>query len=154
MIMKVRVFVRTFIPVLLLGLLVGQMTSARAQDMSAAGNPIIFLRLNKTVVRAEVVSTPEKLQLGLGGRKSLAPESGMLFILPDHDFQEFWMQGMLIPIDIIWLSQEKIIGFHQNLSPKDSGTFRSPAPVDMVLEVPAGFVASAGLRIGDRLERL
>jgi uncharacterized protein len=152
--MKMPGFAKPFTLVLLLGLLVGQMTPARAQDMSAAGNPIIFLRLNKTVVQAEVVSTPEKLQLGLGGRKSLAPESGMLFILPDHDFQEFWMQGMLIPIDIIWVSQEKIIGFNQNLSPKDSGTFRSPAPVDMVLEVPAGFVKAAGLKVGDRVERL
>ena len=61
---------------------------------------------------------------------------------------------MLIPIDIIWMAQDRIIGFHQNLSPKDSGYFKSPAPADVVLEVPAGFVASAGLRIGDRLQRL
>ena len=64
------------------------------------------------------------------------------------------MRGMLIPIDIIWISQNRIIGFQQNLSPKNPGIFSSPAPADLVLEVPAGFVKSAGLRVGDRVESL
>jgi uncharacterized membrane protein (UPF0127 family) len=61
---------------------------------------------------------------------------------------------MLIPIDIIWIAKDRIIGFHKNLSPKAPGIFTSPAPADVVLEMPAGFVASAGLRIGDQLQRL
>jgi uncharacterized membrane protein (UPF0127 family) len=152
--MNIRGFAESFLIVWLLVLLVGGSTSAWAGTLSAAGNPMIPLRLNKTVVQAEVVFTPEKLYLGLGGRQQLPPGSGMLFIMPNLEVQEFCMRGMLIPIDIIWLAQERVIGFHQNLSPKDSGYFKSPGPADLVLEVPAGFVASAGLRIGDRLQRL
>jgi len=128
--------------------------TAWAQKISAAGNPIISVIVNKTVVQAEVVSSPDKLYLGLAGRRYLAPGSGMLFIMPTLEVQEFCMRGMSIPIDIIWICQDRIIGFHQNLSPRDPGNFHSPAPADLVLEVPAGFVKSAGLRVGDRVERL
>jgi uncharacterized protein len=127
---------------------------AQDQKLSQYGNPIISLRLNQTVVQAEVISTPEKLYLGLGGRRRLAKGTGMLFMMPNLEVQQFCMRGMLISIDIIWLAQDRIIGFHKNLSPKDPGTFTSPAPADVVLEMPAGFVASAGLRIGDQLQRL
>jgi uncharacterized membrane protein (UPF0127 family) len=125
-----------------------------AHKTSEAGNPIISIRLNQTVVQAEVISTPEKLYLGLGGRRQLVPGTGMLFLMPSFEMQQFCMRGMLISIDIIWIAQDRIIGFHKNLSPKDPGTFTSPAPADVVLEMPAGFVASAELRVGDRLQRL
>ena len=128
--------------------------TAWAQKISAAGNPIILILVNKTVVQAEVVSSPDKLYLGLAGRRYLAPGSGMLFIMPTLEVQEFCMRGMCIPIDIIWICQDRIIGFQQNLSPRDPGIFHSPAPADLVLEVPAGFVKSAGLRVGDRVESL
>lgn len=129
-------------------------STAHAYKISEAGNPVIALLVNKTIVQAEVVASTEKLILGLGGRRKLAPGSGMLFIMPDLEVQEFCMNGMLIPIDIIWICQNRIIGFEQNRSPKDTGTFLSPAPADVVLEVPAGFVRSAGLRVGDRVEHL
>ena len=116
--------------------------------LSPAGNPIIPVRLGETVIRAEVVSSPEKLYLGLGGRRHLPWGTGMLFLLPERQVQSFCMRGMLIPIDIIWLDQNRVIGFQENLQPQDPGTFTSPGPVDLVLEVPAGFVAATGIQIG------
>lgn len=127
---------------------------ARGGELSPAGNPLVLLRLNQTVVRAEVVFTPDKLYLGLGGRKELPWGQGMLFLLPTFEVQEFCMRGMLIPIDIIWLAGDRVIGFHQRVSPQETGDLRSPGPADAVLEVPAGFVAAAGVRVGDRLVRL
>jgi len=118
---------------------------------SEAGNPIISLRLNQVLVQAEVVSTREKMYLGLSGRRYLAPNTGMLFAMPFPAVQHFCMRDMLIPIDIIWIAQGRIIGFHPNLSPDDPGTFTSPGPVDLVLEVPAGFVAASGLQSGHQV---
>jgi uncharacterized membrane protein (UPF0127 family) len=135
-------------------LLLNYGAAAWVQRISEVGNPIILILVNKTVVQAEVVSSPDKLFLGLGGRRYLAPGSGMLFIMPTLEVQEFCMRGMCIPIDIIWICQDRIIGFQQNLSPRDPGIFHSPAPADLVLEVPAGFVKSAGLRVGDRVGSL
>lgn len=136
-------------------LLIGGQSLAAASPprLSGAGNPIVTVRFETTVIQAEVVASPEKLYLGLGGRQQLAPGTGMLFILPRLEVQHFCMRGMLIPIDIIWLAQGRVTGFDQNISPDDASTFSSPGPADMVLEVPAGFVASAGLQVGDRLQR-
>jgi uncharacterized protein len=121
---------------------------------SQFGNPIISLRLNRTVVQAEVVSSPEKLYLGLSGRPSLAPGTGMLFVMPSLEVQVFCMRDMRFAIDIIWLARNRIIGFHRNLPPNETETYTSPGPADLVLEVPAGFAAAAGMKVGDRLKRL
>jgi hypothetical protein len=129
-------------------------TVSWGQQMSEAGNLIIPVQLNNTAIQVEVVASEEKIYLGLGGRRQLAPGTGMLFIMPMLAVQEFCMRGMLIPIDIIWIAKDRIIGFHQNVSPKEQGVLISPAPADLVLEVPAGFVAAAGFKIGDRLRGL
>jgi uncharacterized protein len=129
-------------------------SSVWAARISEAGNPIIPVQVNKTIIQAEVVSSPDKLLLGLGGRRQLARGTGMLFIMPALEIQEFCMRGMLIPIDIIWISRDRVVGFHQNLSPTDQELLLSPTPADLVLEVPAGLVKSAGLKAGDRVELL
>ncbi|AEB10104.1 DUF192 domain-containing protein [Desulfobacca acetoxidans] len=123
-----------------------------AQRLSAAGNPLELVRLNRVVVEAEVVSSLDKIYLGLGGRRHLKAGTGMLFLMPAMAWQQFCMRGMLIPIDIIWIATDRVVGWHSNLSPQDQGTFTSPGPVNYVLEVPAGFVAQAGIRIGDRVQ--
>ena len=122
-----------------------------AAEFSAAGNPILTLQVGSKTVKAEVVQTPEKLFLGLGGRSELPWGTGMLFLMPRPAIQEFCMRGMLIPIDIIWIYRQQIIGFALNLQPDDLGTFISPGPADQVLEVPAGFVAASGLKVGDQV---
>lgn len=131
----------------------GAALAAAPPKLSEAGNPLVTVRFDGSVLQAEVVASPAKLYQGLGGRRHLAPGTGMLFILPRLEVQHFCMRDMLIPIDIIWLAQSRIIGFHRNIPADDPGTFTSPGPADMVLEVPAGFAAAAGLRLGDRLQR-
>lgn len=132
-------------------LLTGLGQTLAASPGLAADNPLVRLRLGETVVQAEVVASPEKLYLGLGGRRHLPWGTGMLFVLPSREVQTFCMRGMLIPIDIIWIDQNRVIGWHENLQPQDPGTFTSPGPVNLVLEVPAGFVAATGLRVGTKL---
>ncbi|MGQ9921150.1 MAG: DUF192 domain-containing protein [Desulfobacca sp.] len=132
-------------------LLAGQGHTLPPAALSPAGNPVATVRLGETVLQVEVVSSPEKLYLGLGGRRHLPWGTGMLFILPQRQVQIFCMRGMLIPIDIVWLDQHRVIGFHENLQPLDAGSFSSPGPATLVLEVPAGFVAATGLRRGTEL---
>lgn len=143
------------IPGLLIFLVaLGLRSSLGADDWSPAGNPIRRLQVGEQLVNAEVVQTPDKLFLGLGGRTELPWGTGMLFLMPREARQQFCMRGMLIPIDIIWIHRQRIIGFALNLQPDDPGTFVSPGPADQVLEVPAGFVSASGLRVGDRVRLL
>ncbi len=103
------------------------------------GNPIKRVHFKNTYVKAEVVKTSEKIEQGLAGRKALPEGRGMLFVMPDNDFQRFWMKGMSIPIDIIWIESNRITGCEKNVSPTDTRIFASPGKSSLVLEVPSGF---------------
>jgi uncharacterized membrane protein (UPF0127 family) len=69
------------------------------------------------------------------------------------------MKGMRFSIDIIWLRDGRIVGLEANVPFEKDGngpTLRPSELVDAVLEVPAGYAAASGWRIGDpvRLERV
>ncbi len=125
--------------------------TAPAQEYSAAGNPLARLTIKGVPVTAEVVSTPEKLYLGLGQRQDLPEGRGMLFLIPQLGVQAFCMRDMHFSIDIIWIADGKVVGIHPKLSPRDQETFFSPVPVRIVLEVPGGFAERHGIKVGDKV---
>lgn len=115
------------------------------------------VRIGGLVVQAELALTPDERSLGLGGRESLAPDAGMLFVYPDEQPRTFWMKDTRVPLDFVWISADRrVIGFVENVPPPAPGTpdsdlplYSSPAPVPYVLEVNAGAVARAGVQVGD-----
>src|SRR3989338_662243 len=59
----------------------------------------------------ELAVTPAQRERGLSGRDRLEPRSGMLFVFEDDGVRGFWMKGMTFPIDIIWIDDERVVGF-------------------------------------------
>lgn len=120
------------------------------------------LRSGETVVgigsveyKVEVADSPALKAKGLGGKAEIAIDEGMLFPFNPPTKTGFWMGGMLFPIDIIWIANERVIGFEENvpvLSGDGVPTYRPPAPVNYVLEVNAGEVAKRGIKVGDEFE--
>ena len=98
-----------------------------------------------------------KRDKGLGGRESLAPNEGMLFTFTRPAPRSFWMKGMLIPIDIVWISENKVIGVTENVDPEIDvpihklTRYRSPQEADMVLEIAAGEVKRLKIKVGDNV---
>ncbi len=124
---------------------------AWSQELSLYGNPVTQVKIGRTVVKAEVVTTPEKHYLGLSYRLALPEGEGMLFLM-EKKVQNFCMRGMHFPIDIIWIAQGRITGIAKDLSPLDqTQTYCSEVPVDAVLEVPGGFSDRHGLKKGDQV---
>jgi uncharacterized membrane protein (UPF0127 family) len=122
------------------------------QEYSQAGNILTHLKVKDVPVTAEVVSTPEKLYLGLGHRPGLPEGRGMLFLMNTPAIQSFCMRDMLFSIDIIWIADGKIAGIEPKLSPSFQGVVTSPVPVRLVLEVPGGFAERHGIQVGDPVE--
>jgi uncharacterized membrane protein (UPF0127 family) len=122
---------------------------AAEEKLSEYGNPMVWVTLGQTGVKAEVVHSPGKIYLGLGYRQELPEGRGMLFLMPRKEPQNFCMRGMKFPIDIIWIAGGKIVGLEKNVSPKFTGTLCSPEPVNYILEVPGGFCDRNGLQVGD-----
>ncbi len=102
-------------------------------------------------LRVQVADTPDARERGLSGRASLAPFDGMLFVFAEPS--TLWMQGMLFPLDIIWISPKGFVAdIIENVSPKSyPKRFSSRSPAEYAVEVPAGFVGQHNISIGDRV---
>ena len=113
--------------------------------------------IDNIVIPVEIADTPALEAKGLSGRSSLDANSGMLFTVdPKNNEPIFWMKNMLIHLDIIWIKDNRIIKIDANIPAPVSGTtdkdltlYKSPGPVDYVLEVNAGFTFSNNIKVGD-----
>lgn len=119
------------------------------QEYSEYGNILTRLTVKDVPITAEVVSTPDKLYLGLSHRPGLPEGKGMLFLMDKAGLHGFCMRDMLFSIDMIWITDGKVAHIHHNLSPTDQGIFAPPVPVRLVLEVPGGFAERHAIRVGD-----
>ncbi|MFA5188103.1 MAG: DUF192 domain-containing protein [Patescibacteria group bacterium] len=112
--------------------------------------------INGQAISVEIAKTPEQQEVGLKGKTKLNDNQGMLFAFKDKRYNTFWMDGMKIPIDIIWLDDNKIIDITKNApAPTDTNNpaiFTSPSEVNYVLEVTAGFADKNNVKIGDTVE--
>ncbi len=112
-------------------------------------NPIKRVYVKDTVVKAEIVSSREKIEKGLSARPNLGEGRGMLFLMPQAEYQRFWMKGMEFPLDIIWIENGRVIGCEGRISPDDQRIFTSPEKASFVLEVNAGFCDANQIQLND-----
>jgi len=110
--------------------------------------------INESVLKAEIASTPRQRERGLSGRESIASDEAMIFKFEEEDFHSMWMKDMNFPIDIIWISKDKVIvDFEKNVPPESyPEIFTSESPAKYVLEVKAGFIKENELKKGDGIE--
>ncbi len=119
---------------------------------SIQGNRIVKVKLGDTFFKAEAVSSGDKLAKGLGGRKELCESCAMLFEFQNSGKHAFWMKGMEIAIDIIWISGRRIVHVEKNIQSDFSGTLTPVSDADAVLEINAGKFNEMGLEVGDMVE--
>lgn len=107
-------------------------------------------------IHLEIAETAEAEMRGLGGRTSLAPDWGMLFLFKSEGLYPFWMKGMKFPIDIIWINHgtvTEIATLYPPSSPSDPPQEYTPTKsADRVLELNAGMAAELGIVPGVLLE--
>jgi hypothetical protein len=133
--------------------LLAALALASSPACAAAGGPRAILESGgkSHVVQVELADTPEKRERGMMFRKELADGKGMLFIFDEEGEHSFWMKDTLIPLDMIFVdSAGRVTGVVARarpltLEPRIGGTSR------MVLEVPGGWAAEHGVRVGDRM---
>src|SRR4030042_6384879 len=133
------------VSVIVLAILLNYLLS---ETFSISGNSNKRVHIRDVLVKAEIVSSKEKIEQGLAGRKNLPEGRGMLFEWRTSDVRNFWMKGMRFPIDIIWIENSRGIGCEKNISPADERIFTSPGPAGYVLEMPENFCGLHGVATG------
>jgi uncharacterized membrane protein (UPF0127 family) len=111
-------------------------------------------------LQVEIANTETLREKGLSGKTSLPTENGMLFVFDSKKVNPiFWMKGMLIPLDMIWIADGKIVGIDKNIPAPSANTpddnlskFNAAQPIDYVLEVNAGFTSNNGVKVGDSVD--
>jgi len=123
----------------------------------AIGLPVAWALRNGEVVidgrvtiNVEVARSSQAQTRGLGGRPSLKKGTGMAFPYNGPGLRGIWMKAMLIPIDILWIREGRIVAIEANVPPPSSNgelaVFSHVA--DLVLEVPAGYAKEMEIRVG------
>src|SRR3989338_431192 len=107
----------------------------------------------KRCFNAEVARTIEELTQGLQFRNSMDNDAGMLFIFPFSGRHDFWMKDTLIPLDIIWLDEDKkVVYIAENVPPCREvrcETYGPPQAARYVLEINAGYASWLKIKVGD-----
>jgi uncharacterized membrane protein (UPF0127 family) len=125
------------------------------QDRTGGGGAVpaagrAWLIFGNDTVTAEVASTPDQRAQGLMNRPSLPAGTGMLFVFQDQQVRSFWMRNTLVSLDIAFMNSEFVIVDIQQMEAGSEEFHDSRQPAMYALEVPQGWFAAHGVRVGDK----
>lgn len=118
------------------------------------GTLTVFKSIDSTQVALdiEIADTDFDIQTGLMYRSSMDTKQGMLFVFDDARERFFYMKNTKIPLDLIYISENKsIVSFQKNAKPFDESSLPSNFPAKYVLEINAGLIDTWSLSVGDSI---
>ena len=125
-----------------------------------AQSPILFSKTSVVIETGtgvqrftmELAEGPGQHARGLMGRQSLAADSGMLFVYAPPRRVSMWMKDTLIPLDMLFVRPDGIIGsIVERTTPLSLTTIRSDQRVRAVIELNAGTAKRLGIEAGNRV---
>ena len=108
---------------------------------------------NKNITfNVEIAKTIEERRTGLMYRKKLLNNEGMLFIFPREKIIQLWMKNTYIPLDVIFISENKVIvDIKKNMEKLSETIVKSKVKSRYALEFNAGLINKLDIRIGDKV---
>ena len=108
---------------------------------------------NKNITfNVEVAKTIEERSTGLMYRKKLLNNEGMLFIFPREKIIQLWMKNTYIPLDVIFISENKVIvDIKKNMEKLSETIVKSKVKSRYALEFNAGLINKLNIEIGDKV---
>ena len=119
-------------------------------------NPGNQVCINGNCFTVQLAKTNAEKEKGLMDVKQMDSNKGMLFIFEQEGVYPFWMKNTLIPLDMIWIDQnKKIVYIGKNIQPCQ--TFICPitnlsVKASYVLEINGGISEKMGMKVGDTVE--
>ena len=108
---------------------------------------------NKNITfNVEVAKTIEERRIGLMYRKELLNDEGMLFIFPREKIIQLWMKNTYMPLDVIFISEDKVIvDLKKNMEKLSETIVKSKVKSKYALEFNAGLINKLDIEIGDKV---
>jgi len=157
MLVKKTVIGLIIIPLALLAYVINQQKSEALTEEPKFATVVIAGQQSSKQFQVEFARTVTEQQIGLSGRGSIGENEGMLFVIDPREQTGFWMYKMRFPIDIVWISNNTVVGTTLNLPVADSYTlpdqlpvYYPPTEIDYALELKAG--TGNDLVIGDNFQ--
>ena len=115
--------------------------------------PMETIKIGSTTLRVEVASDDAERQQGLSDRTSLEQGTGMLFVFAPPRAVNFWMKDMQFSLDMVFANTDGvIIKIDTDVTPESyPKLFPSGSPIMYVLEIPAGYAATSGIAVGQKI---
>jgi uncharacterized protein len=128
-------------------------SAAPAAPAAVEGPRVVFP--DGTVIHVEIAADDATREQGLMFRDRMAEDRGMIFIFPANGAYPFWMKNTLIPLDMIWIDdQRRIVHVASNVPPCKADpcpNYPPNAAAKYVLELAAGVAAKHHLANGQVL---
>ena len=139
------------------GAVVAEDEAGTAQVHPESGLRIVPLTVTTTSgahrFAAELADTPQSQARGLMFRTELGPAEAMIFPFSAPRQASFWMRNTVIPLDIIFIGQDRrILNIAANTVPYSEDRILSEGPAAAVLELAGGRAAELGIAPGDRVD--
>ena len=102
-------------------------------------------------LQAEIAETREQRAQGLMGRRELAPDSGMLFVI-EPPGRGFWMKGTELPLTVAFISACGELVDFADLEPLSEEIKNTDRPYAFALEMQRGWFSDHGIAPGDVIQ--
>ena len=114
------------------------------------------VQISKGTWRVELAVDEASRQKGLAGRNEFPKGTAMLFVFPRQEVLRFWMLDCTFPVDIAFISDDmKVVSMYTMSVEADphhpERVYSSKYPARFALEVSAGELKRAGVKVGDRV---
>ncbi len=107
---------------------------------------------NKVIFTVDIAETRKERKKGLMFKKELKSTYGMLFIFPNSQIVNIWMKNTLIPLDIIYISEDRTITqIIKNAVPEKKTIHSSKEFTKYVLEINAGQAIKHNIKVGNKV---
>ena len=108
---------------------------------------------NKNIIfNVEIAKTTEERSTGLMYKKKLLNNEGMLFVFPSEKIIQLWMKNTYIPLDVIFISEDKVIvDIKKNMEKLSETIVKSKVKSRYALEFNAGLINKLNIEIGDKV---
>jgi uncharacterized membrane protein (UPF0127 family) len=131
---------------------------ARAPVPASRSNQVDMPRVlfpDGYAVHVEIAADPATREQGLMYRDRLREQTGMLFLFPQTGVYPFWMKNTLIPLDILWVDEQKRVAHVKYDVPpcrtEPCPSYDPAVPARYVLEVAGGVARQQNVTAGSQL---